>query len=241
MSPSPVAAAAAPAPAAIAKPTAAPTAALAPAPAVAAGAPAAAPAAAGPADAAAKEVVGLLQNAKALDALWTAGAVQAQSAVAALGKDGKLSGDAEGALTRISFIGKVLGEQIPADAKPVALPKGVSPAEAIGKAEQSFTTAVAALAQQSMQVGSSLPKDAPKELVAGYMAAHERITDALYAVKFAMRIAPPPAAAQAAQGAAAQGAPAKPAAPQGAPVAAKPAAAPTNPGIAAAVAAAKKK
>jgi hypothetical protein len=134
--------------------------------------------------------------------------LQAKAAVAALGPEGKLAPDAQAAVARLVFVGQVLGMSVPKEAKVPALPKGVDPAQAIMSAEKQFITSLAGVAKELNAVGTSLPKDAPKEAAAAVEAVGERVTDAMYAVKFAVRVAPPPAAPEKAGAAPAGAAPA---------------------------------
>jgi hypothetical protein len=144
--------------------------------------------------------------------------LQAKAAVSALGPDAKLPPDAAQAVSRLGFVGQVLGMSVPKDAKVPALPQGADPVKVIVDAEKSFVGAIVGVAKEMSAVGQSLPKDAPKEAVAAVSAVNERVNDAMYAVKFSLRLAPPPAPPEAAQGGTAPaGAPAPSAPPAAAP------------------------
>jgi len=145
-------------------------------------------------------VIGLVETTKGLDGVWATSAQQARAAVAALGKDAQLPDDAKSSVARLAFIGTVLGTDIPKDAKPVTLEPGADPIKAILGAEEAFRSAIGVAAKQSVDVMKTMPTDAPKEASAVVAAAQERIMDAMYAVKFSLRIAPPPAPKEAPAG-----------------------------------------
>ncbi len=138
---------------------------------------------------------------KGLDTAWGQSMAQVAAVVGTLGKDAKLPPEASQALGRMMFIGKVLQMKLPTDAKPAPAPTGTAPEAVVMAAEKTFIEALGKLIKESSAVMQSVPSNAPKEVSDVLMAVRDRVTDALYAVKFSRRISPPPAPpAQPAQG-----------------------------------------
>lgn len=132
---------------------------------------------------------------KGLDTTWGQTMAQVAAVVGTLGKDAQLPPEARQALGRMMFIGKVLQIKLPTDVKPAAAPTGTAPAAVVLAAEKTFIESLSKVIKESSAVMQAVPPNAPKEVSDVLMAVRERVTDALYAVKFSRRISPPPAPA----------------------------------------------
>lgn len=189
---------AAPAPTAPAAPApTAPAAPAAPAPSTSSAPTSTATATATPASTAANQLVAdiktLTASAQGIDATWANGVLQARAAVEALGKDARLSAEAQSSLTRLMFIGKAMGMQVPKDFKATVPDSKLAPADVILAAEKAFQTQVEVVAKQAVAVSSRVPDGAPQEVAQLLAAIREHATDAMYAIKFSRNFAPPPA------------------------------------------------
>jgi len=170
-------------------------------PAPAAPAAQAAPAAAAPNPQVAQQIAAFVDHTKALDQVWTSSATTAQEAVASLGTNAKADPATAVHVTRISIIGKLLDETLPAQQPAGAKKVTGAPAEVTAQAEDQFTKVVTGLQDEAAALGQQLdPNQVPKELMQAFLAATDKVDHASAAVWAATKLMPAPAAAAAPAG-----------------------------------------